>query len=818
MESNLKYITLGNTSPQGKAKVYFCCHREDSARFLESISAEILRAVPGAAVWYQDPLREAAPDLLADLAEMQLFVVPVTRRFLLQDTPARSVELAFAIQQHIPVLPIMKEEGLLRIFQKVCGDLQFLEESSQGYDPTALPYGEKRDRFLKNVLLEERLTSAIRSAFSGYIFLSYRKKDREHAQRLMRLIHRYDCCRDTAIWYDEFLTPGEDFNQEIEDALKKSGMMVMVVTPNLLEDPNYVQDTEYPSSVRLGKQILPIEAAPTDRISLEKRYPGLGNCVSTEEETALYDILRAKFQIKTQDPGHLYLIGLAYLAGIDVEKDYQKALGMITRAAKEGVPEAYEKIVFMYRNGEGVARNLREAARWQAEYVDLLEDALHTAPGEKDYEALLKQLWELGHLYEDLGQPETAIETFARMKGRAISYAVTFGFDKAARRVWLAQTEIGSIYLEQDRFKQAEEAILSAAHLAEKMAEGKTSAETRHDLSYSSRLMSELCLIQGKHEEARTWSLKAKEISEAVAEEAGGMWARMDLVHIYASLGDIAFSENKLEEARPWYRKCLDICETLAAQRNTPDSKREVLVYSVKLSLLAMSCQDYLEAGKLLDRAAVIADENVAKTGSVESHRDRSVILRKKGELCLALGQHEEGERYLLQALQIAAKLAEVTKMLRCRQDVWECCYILGEEKAGQGACPEAVEWYRKSIRDMEENADKQNGAPDFYHTLARTYRRAGDASLAGGNPGEAKEWYEGGLILITQIVRRTGAEQHYEEFAKLNYIIGTLPGQPAEEAREFLNRALKHYRAMAETYKKPQYQEMARLCEEKLR
>ena len=60
------------------------------------------------------------------------------------------------------------------------------------------------------LLGEERL-----DAFAAKIFLSYRKKDRALARELMRTIHQDPLLRDVAIWYDEFLTLGEDFNAEI---------------------------------------------------------------------------------------------------------------------------------------------------------------------------------------------------------------------------------------------------------------------------------------------------------------------------------------------------------------------------------------------------------------------------------------------------------------------------------------------------------------------------------------------------------------------------------------------------------------------------
>lgn len=38
----MKYKTRGNTSPQGKPRVYFCCHPEDFTKYFETIANEIL--------------------------------------------------------------------------------------------------------------------------------------------------------------------------------------------------------------------------------------------------------------------------------------------------------------------------------------------------------------------------------------------------------------------------------------------------------------------------------------------------------------------------------------------------------------------------------------------------------------------------------------------------------------------------------------------------------------------------------------------------------------------------------------------------------
>ena len=251
----LKYKTRGNTSPQEKPRVYFCCHPDDFGRSFESISNEIL-ASQNCSVWYADPVdtpRDA--DLLDDLSRMQLFVIPITYRLLHTKNHAIDVEFRFAAERNIPILPLMQKSGLESVFNRKCGNIQYLDPNA--IDITAIPYEKKINAFLSSVLVGDELAEKIRNAFDAYIFLSYRKKERKYAQELMRLIHQNEFCRDIAIWYDEFLTPRGNFNDVIRQGLDNSNLFVMTVTPSLVEDKNYVMTTEYPMAMEAGKKIIP---------------------------------------------------------------------------------------------------------------------------------------------------------------------------------------------------------------------------------------------------------------------------------------------------------------------------------------------------------------------------------------------------------------------------------------------------------------------------------------------------------------------------------------------------------------------------------
>lgn len=365
--SNLMYKTRGNTDSKGKQRVYFCCHPEDFEKYFDVVSNEIL-SKQNCAIWYVKRDFERTEEFLTDLKQMQLFVMPVTSNLLCSDNNALNVDFKFAMDNHIPVLPLLQERELEQLFNLKCGNLQFLDKTD--LDITTISYEEKLEKYLCSVLIGDELAEKIRSAFDAYVFLSYRKKDRKHAQELMRLIHKNDFCRDIAIWYDEFLIPGENFNTSIEEAIKKSGVFILAVTPNLVNETNYIMTTEYPMAKREGKPILPIELIVTDWKQLYEKYENIPQPASVHNEiefsaSLLETIKEIAITETDSSPEHDFFIGLAYLNGIDVEVDTEKAINLIEHAANRGLVEAAEKLVHIYSLGQGVKRDTEKAVRWQ---------------------------------------------------------------------------------------------------------------------------------------------------------------------------------------------------------------------------------------------------------------------------------------------------------------------------------------------------------------------------------------------------------------------------------------------------------------------
>ena len=145
---------------------------------------------------------------------------------------------------------------------------------------------------------------------------------------------------------------------------------------------------------------------PTDRAGLEAAYPGIPPCAEAATLPAgLQAALRGlALRENDADPAHTYFIGLAYLAGIDVEVDKKRGSNLICDAARRGLPEAMEKLVAMYRTGDGMARDYTAAARWQRILADERRTEWESRPDEGHFLAYADALWELGDQYKDLGE------------------------------------------------------------------------------------------------------------------------------------------------------------------------------------------------------------------------------------------------------------------------------------------------------------------------------------------------------------------------------------------------------------------------------
>lgn len=382
MEFN--YVTRGNVLPNGKPRVFFCSSRLDFDAYFDEISKDIL-SVSNCAIYYFDYDKDNLdnPELYDLLDTMQLIVVPVTNDLLYNQDSGIKDRVVKRMLGRKPIIPMMMEDDLLGDFEKLFGNIQFLDkyekyEKSKG---TEIAYIDKLEKRLKEVLVGDELAKRIRSAFDAHIFLSYRKKDRKEAQKLMRLIHSDPKCESIAIWYDEFLIPGTDYNVAIKEAIDNCDVFVFNVTDSFLEEGNYVVTVEFPAAVESEKPIIPVEMRKTDIDKLSKMCDGIqDNLLSIDQQknvcTVTLDTINSIVNAEhVGDPMHTFFLGLAYLNGIDVEVDEEKGEKLLEIAADGGVPEAMEKLAHIYFDVKREA-DISKAIMWQKKAVITYKEKL----------------------------------------------------------------------------------------------------------------------------------------------------------------------------------------------------------------------------------------------------------------------------------------------------------------------------------------------------------------------------------------------------------------------------------------------------------
>ncbi len=346
-DNNVKYKIKG----KGINKVYFSCHPDDFNKWFEVITDEISEIADCSIYYLVDqnfyPSSEEELDYFADLSQFSLFVFPITvDSYLKKPSRARNIDFSTALKQGARVLPILVDGTL---------DWDNLPEElskKQILDRTKnmSTFRDKLKIYLQSVLVDENTYKKVQDAFDAYIFLSYRKKDRRFVNEIMSTIHYDESMRDVAIWWDDFLTPGEDYNDEISHYIDKSKLMALLVTPNINEYNdglgNYVIRIEYPEAVKRGKEVLPIEVDKTNKDELKHNFIGIKDPIDknnyVEISVDLKKLLFSKGIKENNDPEHLFYIALAYLNGIDVEKNFRKGFECLKRSADDGYLQSKE--------------------------------------------------------------------------------------------------------------------------------------------------------------------------------------------------------------------------------------------------------------------------------------------------------------------------------------------------------------------------------------------------------------------------------------------------------------------------------------------
>ena len=587
--SGLKFLTSQRSDSTRDAKV-FCGFHPANQKIAEEIMGDLLSVCNGTVFYYdKGEFFDEGTGFENDLSQMALLVLVVSSDYLSSTSFARERLYTYAIEHMIPVLPIVTEPGLETLFENAFGNMQYILWHGEQHDITAIPYLERLKNHLSQVLCTDKSRKEFRDAFDTGVFLSYRKKDRYYAQKLMEMIHMDERCRGISIWYDEFLIPGEDFNQNISKELENSSMMLLVVTPHLTEKNNYIVLTEYPAALEMEKTVLPFEMCPTSQKELETMYRELpavhsGTEACEVQQAILSAIKKLGIPLTEGSAQKEYLRGLAYLKGICVEKNQTIGCQKITQAAGQGVPQAMQTLSFMYKNGEGVVSSVEEALFWQKQYLETVLQAYKESRTALNAQGLVEIYFELGALYELDSKPNEAIAVYEKIQSLCGEKPFQ-NSDSFTDFCVSAKIKAGTLYLSLSDYVNARyRCFESAVNSRKQQLEQEFSMDRKLSLCQLYALISQCCENCQDRPGAKSYGILLRNELASLEDEippTGNYFSllsrlalcKSQLAHLY-----VTFFEDKSHEAFLFVGEAIEIAEKLVSVSRCYSSQRQLVL------------------------------------------------------------------------------------------------------------------------------------------------------------------------------------------------------------------------------------------------
>lgn len=259
-----------------KKRIFISAHPVDRIDWLDRIVETVESTERCTAVYNPVP-----SDKLGLPENIDAVVVLASVKYFTWANSGYTSEFFAAVRDGVRVIPILIEgnQNTVDLVNMRLGKIQYIDAAENPEFAMSTLFA--------HLVAEERVVD--RSLPS--VFISYRKKDREYMHELVKQIERYEHFDKINLWYDEIITPGENYSKSILRELDECDLFILVVTPNILEPSNYVKKVEYKRAESAGKRIIAIEAEKTDKTALKEAFSGLTAPVGIKQSGAIFSVL-----------------------------------------------------------------------------------------------------------------------------------------------------------------------------------------------------------------------------------------------------------------------------------------------------------------------------------------------------------------------------------------------------------------------------------------------------------------------------------------------------------------------------------------------
>jgi len=422
----INYFTRSGVVSSEKLKVYVTGHPLDRDTYIQQAHNSMLNLY-NCVVCIADNEEISDEEYESLCSDISLAVIVVSRRFLEESNRARESEYPYLCNRNIRIMPIVVEENLGVLFREKMGHIQYLNIAST--DSTARSVEERATEFLNPILGKVEDCKQYKSGFSIKGFISYRKKDRAVLLELMKMIRSESQCDVMGFWYDEMLTLGEVYSDEIQEAIDDNLLFVLMITPNLLEEGNYVWKHEYRRAKEKSKLIWPVMLEPLSDeqlIKLNDMYEGLPKIITREDVIKKFGRLASDFnsdyRIKDTDKYAyvMYCRGMAYMTGILTTFDLEKGIEYLEKAAGSGSVAAYKQLFVTYYDGyKSINQDIEKAIYWQSHLLDYLKSIEQSTNSLRIIEGIFSASVQLADIYRTCGALDNALMEYVYLINRA---------------------------------------------------------------------------------------------------------------------------------------------------------------------------------------------------------------------------------------------------------------------------------------------------------------------------------------------------------------------------------------------------------------
>ena len=747
----LNVITRDNSPHQGKATVYISYYEADRKKVAESIAAVFLKH-RNCAIYYADDVGAgfSVEEKAEIFKDMQAIVFPLFAEQLLLIVKS-GAELELCKQEHIPVLPILmdnKENAeFYEKYQEVFGSYQLL--MPYVVDSTKIPFDEILEERLKNIFTSDRdnhyiyqregvfpdkFTNMIQSAFRGSVFLSYRKSDRKLARKMIGAIRSDPRLIDVMIWFDEYLVPGEDYNDELQRRISECDVFLILGTEAAVQEDNYILKHEYPEARDAEKLMILICADKSVEIQCRHLFSYAKTVIETDKISSIGSILaeilrEKKGKMDAKPLEKAYLLGKAYLDGVLTEVNRAEGVHLVEQAAVGGNVSAMRLLAHLYHEGIGVERNPEKEFAWLAEAADAVEGSMDVMRhGFKDLHELIDLNWQQGDIRLRQVDFEGAFKCYNRML-------------EAARNIKKHDNDILS-------FSTYEIMALN------KLANVRT--------------------YQGRLCEAREYIKEALRVHERSGKQALRIGGDIDYAETLMMLGNIERDEKNYSAALHYYQQSLDVAKELnkfVFSSRAYDLRCDV---SESIGIIAMEQGDFRLAEEAFAEEFKLGHSFEKEFGEERALGFEMAALRRLGDVARAVGDLQRGTEYYCQSVEYARKINQIQKTHSSLGMMLNVLLVAGKSLY-QIKDYDQAKVYLNEVNKViiESECSKETGKIAVFPKIASDVcKMLGDIAYIENRPAHSRALYKRMAVYCQEIFDRERSDNNMMELAAANYKI----------------------------------------------